>query len=142
MLAAGFRGIRRYPVDGWCRVAGRKGWRQMRAGQGQEPLLPPWVGVALWRLAPLAVLSVCYYLLNSVLHVPTGILVLVLFVLGVGVLVYFGGRLYKPFHVGPDGKCMARGAVQRATCRHFASGARLGGACGRLKEDGRCRYVR
>jgi len=108
----------------------------------EEPLLPPWVAAAGLRLAPLIVLIGAYYVLNTVLRVPARIVIPALTVLVIAVVVYFGGRLYKPFYVDRDGRCRARSAKERASCRHFIRGARLGGGCGRLREDGRCRYVR
>ena len=113
----------------------------MRKAQDQEPLLPPWVGGVLWKFGPLVLLAGIYYVLSGVLHVPPAILVPALIVLALGALVYVGGRLYKPFYVDRQGRCIAQGAAQKAACRHFSSGARLGGACGRLRENGRCRYV-
>jgi len=113
----------------------------MRKTRDEEPLLPPWVkGLAL-RAAPLAVLLLLYYILGMVMDVPAKILVPVLLVLGLGALVYLGGRLYKPFLVDRTGRCTASGARQRESCRHYVPGARLGGGCGRLRENGRCRYV-
>ena len=94
------------------------------------------------RLLPIVVLIVVYVLLTSVFGLPGNITAPVLIVLGIGALVYFGGRLYKPFYVGKDARCIARGVSQRRGCRHFMFGARMGGGCGRLMENGRCRYVR
>ncbi len=93
-------------------------------------------------LGPLAVVAGIYYVLAYVLHVPGKISLPLAVVLILGLAIYFGGRLYKPFHVDRDGRCTARGAKQRAGCRHYIPGARLGGGCGRLREDRRCRYVR
>ncbi len=108
----------------------------------EEPLLPPWVAGIGLRLGPLAVLGLLYYLLNTVFRVPGKIALPSLIVAALAVLIYFGGHFYKPFYADRDGRCTARGAKQKAGCRHFMMGAKLGGGCGRLREDGRCRYVR
>ncbi len=108
----------------------------------EEPLLPPWVAALGLKLAPLFVVGLLYYLLNTVFRVPGKIAVPVLIVAVLAVLIYFGGRFYKPFYAGRDGRCTARGAKQKAGCRHYMMGARLGGGCGRHREDGLCRYVR
>jgi len=113
----------------------------VKKAQVEEPLLPPWVGRLVMRLAPLAVLVLVWFLGNSVLRIPSGILTIVLGVLGLGALIYFGGRLYKPFSVNKEKKCIARGAKEREGCRHYVPGARMGGGCGRLTENGKCRYV-
>ncbi len=108
----------------------------------EEPLLPPWIMKLVLILGPLAVVVGIYWLMTAVLRVPGKISAPVLAVLTIALAVYLGGRLYKPFYVNKEGRCIARGAKQRAQCRHFIAGARLGGGCGRLREDGRCRYVR
>ena len=114
----------------------------MRQKRDEEPLLPPWViGLGL-KLAPLVVVGLLYYLLNTVFRVPGKIAVPVLIVAVLAVLIYFGGRFYKPFYADRDGRCTARGGKQKGGCRHFMMGARLGGGCGRHREDGKCRYVR
>ncbi|UCC68991.1 MAG: hypothetical protein JSV79_03460 [Armatimonadota bacterium] len=114
----------------------------MSQGKPEEPLLPPWVMTALVTLGPLVAVAGIYYVLTSVLHVPGKFSIPLAIVLILGLAIYFGGRLYKPFHVDREGKCTARGAKVRAGCRHYIPGAKLGGGCGRLREDGRCRYVR
>jgi hypothetical protein len=112
----------------------------VRQTKQEEPLLPPWVGKAAARLVPLIVLVLLWWLLSSVFHLSGMTLTLVLIVPGIAALIYFGGRLYKPFYVNRDGRCTASGARQREGCRHYVPGARLGGGCGRLRENGRCRY--
>jgi len=109
--------------------------------QIEEPLLPPWVGRFALRIAPIIILIVVYVLLTSVFGLPGKITAPVLIVLTLGALVYFGGRLYKPFYVSKDARCNAKGARERAGCRHYIPGAKMGGGCGRLQENGRCRYV-
>ena len=65
-----------------------------------------------------------------------------LVLLAVAAVAYFGGRLYKPFHFNKKThRCEAKGAKQRMACRYYMPGARLGGGCGRHREDGGCRYV-
>lgn len=108
----------------------------------EEPLLPPWVMSIGVILGPIAAVAGLYYVFAIVLRVPGKISLPVTIALILGLAIYFGGRLYKPFHVDRSGRCTARGAKQRASCRHFMPGARLGGGCGRLREDGKCRYVR
>jgi len=93
-------------------------------------------------VGPIAVVAGIYFLLANVFHVPGKISLPVTIALVLGLAIYFGGRLYKPFHVNRDGRCIARGAKVRAGCRHYIPGAKLGGGCGRLREDGKCRYVR
>jgi len=110
-----------------------------------EPLVPEWVVTFGVILGPIAVVVGVYYLLNNVLNVPGKIAFPITIVLIAGLAIYFGGRFYKPFHVDSDGRCTARGATGatgRASCRRFMPGARLGGGCGRQREDGKCRYVR
>ena len=114
----------------------------MRKVPDEEPLLPPWIMSIVVRAGPLAVLFGVWWLVTRVINVPSNIATPVLIVLALAVAIYLGARLYKPFHVEKGtGKCMARGAKQRAECRHFFPGARMGGGCGRQREDGRCRYV-
>jgi len=112
----------------------------MRQTKDAEPLLPPWATAALMRLGPLVILGGVYYVLARVLSVPGNVLLPALAALALAVLVYFGGRFYKPFYISREGRCLASGAKQRENCRRFIPGARLGGGCGRLREDGRCRY--
>jgi hypothetical protein len=107
--------------------------------EDDEPLLPPWVMSIALKAGPIVALAVLYYLLNNVFRVPPRVALITLVVLGVATLVYFGGRFYKPYHVSKEGRCIASGAKQRLGCRHYIPGARLGGGCGRLREDGRCR---
>ncbi len=106
-----------------------------------EPLLPPWAAAVAVRLGPLVVLAVLYWLLSSVLHIAPKIFTPTIAVLALACLIYFGGRYYKPFYASKEKRCTAVGAKQRSGCRHFIPGARLGGGCGRLREDGRCRHV-
>jgi hypothetical protein len=114
---------------------------EMKRSQ-EEPLLPPWVVSVAIRLGVLVAAVLLYYLFSAVFRVPAVVQIPVMAVVALGVLIYFGGRLYKPFFVDRQAKCLARSPQQRATCRHFVPGARLGGGCGRLREDGRCRYIR
>jgi len=114
----------------------------MRRTTEEEPLLPPWVFAVALRVGPLAVLAAVWYLLNRMLHVPGRIVTPALAGLALAALVYFAGRLYKPFRVNKQGRCTARSARDRRGCRHFIPGARLGGGCGRLRENGRCRRVK
>jgi hypothetical protein len=112
----------------------------MKQTQDEEPLLPPWAVAAGLRIGPLAVAAAAYYLLSRIFSVPAAVLVPALLVLAMAILIYFGGRFYKPFYVSREGRCIATGGKQRESCRHYIPGARLGGGCGRLREDGRCRY--
>jgi len=110
--------------------------------QVEEPLLPPWVGRFFMRLAPVVVVIVVYVLMTNVFGVSPAITTPVLAVLCVACLVYFGGRLYRPFCVDKKTtRCVAKGAGERAGCRHYIPGAKMGGGCGRLQENGRCRYI-
>ena len=106
-----------------------------------EPLFPPWVAGIAVKAAPIVILALLYWLLKNVLKVPGNIAMPILLVLGLAVLIYFGGRFYKPYRVSKENRCTAVGAEQRRGCRHFFPGARLGGGCGRLREDGRCRHA-
>jgi hypothetical protein len=108
----------------------------------EEPLVPEWVVTVGVIIGPIAAVAGVYYLLNNILDVPGKFAFPITIVLLAGLAIYFGGRFYKPFYVDKSGRCTARGAKQRAGCRRFMPGARLGGGCGRLREDGKCRYVR
>jgi hypothetical protein len=109
----------------------------------EEPLLPPWVMNVAVRLGPVAALALLWWLFSSVLRVPGRIWVPVFAVLVLVVVVYFGGRRYKPFHADKTtGRCTAKSAKERRSCRHYMLGALLGGGCGRLREDRRCRYLK
>lgn len=114
----------------------------MSQGKPEEPLLPPWIMKLVLLLGPLALVAGIYYVLGNLLHLPLKIIFPVTTVLLLGLAIYFGGRLYKPFHVDAKGKCTARGAQARRSCRHYIPGAKLGGGCGRLRENRTCRYVR
>jgi hypothetical protein len=110
--------------------------------QDEEPLLPPWVMGIIVRVGPLALLFGLWYLVARVLKVSSAIATPFLGVLALAAVVYFGGRLYKPFHFNKKThRCEAKGAKQRMACRYYMPGARLGGGCGRHREDGGCRYV-
>ncbi len=109
--------------------------------QVEEPLLPPWVKSVAMKIVPLAGLIIIYVVLNAI-GIPGKILTPVLAVLVLTALVYFGGRFYKPFRVKKDGKCLAKGAREREGCRQYIPGAKMGGGCGRLMENGKCRYVK
>jgi hypothetical protein len=114
----------------------------MSRSQDDEPLFEPWMITSAKIIGPLAVLGLLYWLLTSVFNVPPKIFWPVVTVLGLSGIIYFGGRYYKPFHYDKaTGRCTARGAKQRLSCRRYFPGARLGGGCGRQREDGRCRYV-
>ncbi len=114
----------------------------MRKVEDEEPLFPPWIVAIAVRLGPLAGLAVIWYVVTRVLRVPGSIATPVLLVCALAAVIYFGGRFYKPFHVDKKtGRCTARRAKDRLTCRHFFPGARIGGGCGRQREDGRCRYL-
>jgi hypothetical protein len=110
---------------------------------GEEPLLPPWVMSIAVRLGPLAVLFGLYFLFTRVLDIPSKIVTPTMAVLIIGAVAYFGGRLYKPFYADKKtGACTARGPEQRRACRHYFPGAKLGGGCGRQKDNGQCRVIR
>lgn len=114
----------------------------MRKAEDEEPLFPPWVAMLGLRLGPLAVLFGVWWVFTRVIRIPSGIVTPLLIGLALAAAIYFGGRLYKPFHIEKGtGRCTARGANQRKSCRHYFPGAKLGGGCGRQREDGRCRYV-
>jgi hypothetical protein len=94
------------------------------------------------RLAPIVVVIVVYVLMTNVFGVSAAITTPVLAVLCVACLVYFGGRLYRPFYVDKKTtRCVAKGGGERTGCRHYIPGAKMGGGCGRLQENGRCRYI-
>ena len=115
----------------------------MRKVEDEEPLLPPWIMAIVVRGGPLALFFAVWWVVTRILNVPSNIATPALIVLALSVAVYLGGRFYKPFYVEKGtGKCVARGAKQRHSCRHYFPGARIGGGCGRQREDGRCRYVR
>lgn len=114
----------------------------MSRREDEEPLFPPWIITSAKILGPLLVFAGIYWLLSKVLNLPARYLLPALLVLAVALAIYLGGRFYKPFFVDKEGRCTARNAEERRRCRHFIPGARLGGGCGRLREDGRCRYVR
>jgi hypothetical protein len=115
----------------------------MSQRKDDEGLLPPWVMNVTVRLGPLVVLAVVWWLLSSVFRVPERIWVPVFAVLVLVAAVYFGGRYYKPFYVEKKtGRCIAKTAKDRKSCRRYMPGARLGGGCGRLREDRGCRYVK
>ena len=115
----------------------------MRKVEDEEPLFPPWIVAIVVRGGPLAAFFAVWWVVTRILNVPSNIATPALIVLALSVVIYLGGRFYKPFYVEKDtGKCIARGAKQRSDCRHYMPGARIGGGCGRLREDGRCRYVR
>jgi hypothetical protein len=115
----------------------------MRKVEDEEPLLPPWIMAIVVRGGPLALFFAVWWVVTRILNVPSNIATPALILLALSVAVYLGGRFYKPFHVEKGtGKCIARGAKQRQSCRHYFPGARIGGGCGRQREDGRCRYVR
>jgi|GEM_PF-1996130 hypothetical protein len=114
----------------------------MRQQKDEEPLLPPGLMTAILVIAPLLVLVGMWWLLSDVMKVPAKIWAPIIGVLGIAAAIYFGGRLYKPFYVDKTGRCIAKGPKEREKCRHYIPGARLGGGCGRLRDDRKCRYVR
>ncbi len=94
------------------------------------------------RLAPIAGVIVVYVLMTNVFGVRASITTPVIAVLCVACVIYFGGRLYKPFYVDKKTtRCAAKGARERTGCRHYIPGAKMGGGCGRFQENGRCRYI-
>ncbi len=77
------------------------------------------------------------------LHLPAKIVTPAVAALALFGIVYFGGRYYKPFRYDKKaGRCIAKNAKERTGCRHYMPGARLGGGCGRQREDRGCRYVK
>jgi hypothetical protein len=95
------------------------------------------------RFGPIVVLATLWWLLTSVFRVPGKILAPTIGVMILFAVVYLGGRLYKPYRYDKKTRrCIARSAADRRSCRHYMPGARLGGGCGRLREDRGCRYVR
>ncbi|MFB3881200.1 MAG: hypothetical protein ACE149_08045 [Armatimonadota bacterium] len=107
-----------------------------------EPLLPPWVFAIAKIIVPILGLMLLAWVVNK-LGLPPKIVTPVLLLLALFGLVYFGGRYYKPFRVEKKtGRCTAKTAADRKSCRKYLPGARLGGGCGRLREDRRCRYVK
>jgi hypothetical protein len=109
----------------------------------EEPLLPPWVFAIAARLGPILALFLLWWVLNSVLRISGRILMPVLIGMGAFAAIYFGGRLYKPFRIEKaTGRCIAKTSKDRKRCRHYMLGAKLGGGCGRLREDRGCRYVK
>jgi len=108
-----------------------------------EPLFPPWVVSIAVKVGPILVLIGIWWFLTSVLKIHAKILLPTLVLLVLFLAIFIGGRFYKPFYVEKGtGRCIAKGAKQRMACRHYIPGARLGGGCGRQREDRRCRYVR
>jgi len=104
----------------------------------KEPLLPEWVTKWIKILLPIGgfigiwLLNDRYFHLQAIYWIPT------LFVLVLGVLIFLLGRLYKPYFVNKEGRCIASGRINRVKCRHYVLGARLGMGCGRQREDGYC----
>ncbi|MBN1459599.1 MAG: hypothetical protein JXA57_08675 [Armatimonadetes bacterium] len=108
-----------------------------------EPLFPPWVLSVGKILGPILVLIGIWWLFTSVFKLPAKVMTPAIALLVLFVAIFLGGRFYKPFYVEKGtGKCIAKGAKQRMNCRHYIPGARLGGGCGRQREDRTCRYVR
>jgi len=114
----------------------------MSKAKDDEELLPPWVFSIAKIIVPILGLMLLYWLMNR-LHLPPKIVTPAVAVLLLTGVVYFGGRYYKPFRVEKKtGRCIAKTAADRKTCRKYIPGARLGGGCGRLREDRRCRYLK
>jgi hypothetical protein len=114
----------------------------MSQKRDEEPLLPPWVMSIAKILVPLLGVIGLWWVMGR-LHLPPLIVTPAVLVLGLFALVYFGGRYYKPFRYDKKtGRCAARSAADRKSCRRYMPGARLGGGCGRLREDRGCRYVK
>ncbi len=107
-----------------------------------EELLPPWLMSIGRILGPLALLVGVWWL-TGVLNLPRLVVLPLILGLTFAAVVYLGGRYYKPFRIEKNtGRCIAKNAKERLACRHFMPGARLGGGCGRLREDRGCRYVK
>lgn len=114
----------------------------MSQTKDEEPLLPPWVLSIAKIIVPLLALIGLWWVMGR-LHLPAKIVTPVAGVLALTGLVYFGGRYYKPFRVEKKtGRCTAKSGNERRGCRHYMPGARIGGGCGRLREDRGCRYVK
>ena len=107
-----------------------------------EPLLPPWAMSFAKILVPLLVVIGLWWLMGK-LHLPTKIVTPALAVLAIFIVTYVGGRYYKPFRYDKrQGRCIAKNAKERMSCRHYMAGAQLGRGCGRQREDRGCRYVK
>jgi hypothetical protein len=114
----------------------------MSQRKDDEELLPPWVFGIAKVIGPILALMLLYWVMNR-LHLPAKIFWPAIIALVLAALTYFGGRYYKPFYVDKKtGRCIAKTAKDRKTCRRYMPGARLGGGCGRLREDRACRYVK
>jgi len=108
-----------------------------------EPLLPPWIASLAMKVGPVLALIGIWWFLTSVLKLNAKIMAPALVVLVVSLAVFLGGRFYKPFYVEKGtGRCIAKSAKERMACRRYMPGAKIGGGCGRQREDRRCRYVR
>jgi hypothetical protein len=113
----------------------------MSKAKDDEELLPPWVISVAKIIVPILGLALLYWLMTRLL--PPSVASPALVVLVLFAAVYFGGRYYKPFRVEKKtGRCIAKTAADRKSCRKYLPGARLGGGCGRLREDRRCRYLK
>lgn len=113
----------------------------MRPAKDEEPLLPPKLMTAIRIIGPLAALIGLWVLLRK-LSLPPFILTGIIPALALAAVIYVGGRYYKPYRVDKATKrCLAKGAQERASCRHYIAGAKLGGGCGRQREDRKCRYL-
>jgi hypothetical protein len=114
----------------------------MSQRKNDEELLPAWLLTAAKVIGPIAGLMLVYWVMKK-LHLPAGIITPAVAVLGLAALIYFGGAFYKPFYADKQtGRCTAKTAKDRKACRRYVPGARLGGGCGRLREDRACRYVK
>lgn len=112
----------------------------MNKQTNEESALPAWLPGFLKKIGPFVAVYLIY-LLFSKLGLPAKIWIPIVLVLGLGAAIFFGGRFYKKSFIGPGGRCMAKEFAQRKECRHFLAGATLSGGCGRVRDDGRCRYV-
>ncbi len=108
----------------------------------EEALLPPWAASVAKMLVPLGVVVGIWVLLSK-LNLPAAVVIPSVLGLLLAVTIYFGGRYYKPFRIDrATARCIAKTVTDRKTCRHYMPGAKLGGGCGRLREDRGCRYVK
>jgi hypothetical protein len=93
------------------------------------------------RLAPIAVFAIVYVIVDAVAHPRLVVSLLIAMAVAIPALIYFGGRYYRPSYINKDKRCTAKDSRSRARCRYFLIGASFGNGCGRLREDGRCRYA-
>jgi hypothetical protein len=106
-----------------------------------DALFAKWIPSVLAGLGPVVVFGGLYSVLTRVAHLPIATSLLIAVVAAIPPLIYFGGRYYKPSYIGADKRCAAKDSRARSACRYFIAGASFGNGCGRLREDGRCRYA-